>query len=75
MIEHPPVAANPYGRRNGQAAIAGYCRDGGLIRASSGRWRVWTAWAGTAWAGEDDMPDERAATGAGSGLVARSRCG
>ena len=32
VIEHPPVAANPYGRRNGQAAIAGYCRDGGLIR-------------------------------------------
>ncbi|AIQ91762.1 MULTISPECIES: hypothetical protein [Methylobacterium] len=32
VIEHPPVAANPYGRRNGHAAIAGYCRDGGLIR-------------------------------------------
>ncbi|XYD10889.1 hypothetical protein R1A27_10840 [Methylobacterium sp. NMS12] len=32
VIEHPPVAANPYGRRNGQAAIAGYCRDGGLVR-------------------------------------------
>ncbi|MCJ2069441.1 hypothetical protein MKK75_11675 [Methylobacterium sp. J-030] len=32
VIEHPPVAVNPYGRRQGQAAIAGYCRDGGLIR-------------------------------------------
>ncbi|MCJ2062626.1 hypothetical protein MKK63_07890 [Methylobacterium sp. J-088] len=32
VIEHPPVAVNPYGRREGQAAIAGYCRDGGLIR-------------------------------------------
>ena len=32
VIEHPPVAENPYGRRNGQAAIAGYCREGGLIR-------------------------------------------
>lgn len=32
VIEHPPVAVNPYGRRNGQAAIAGYCRAGGLIR-------------------------------------------
>ena len=32
VIEHPPVAANPYGRRNGHAAIAGYCREGGLIR-------------------------------------------
>jgi hypothetical protein len=32
VIEHPPVAANPYGRRNGQAAIAGFCRDGGVIR-------------------------------------------
>jgi hypothetical protein len=32
IIEHPPVAVNPYGRRNGQAAIAGYCRDGGLVR-------------------------------------------
>ena len=31
-IEHPPVAANPYGRRDGQAAIAGFCREGGLIR-------------------------------------------
>ena len=31
-IEHPPVSRNPYGRRNGQAAIAGYCRDGGLVR-------------------------------------------
>ncbi|GJE49883.1 hypothetical protein GOFOIKOB_2923 [Methylobacterium tardum] len=32
VVEHPPVAANPYGRRNGQAAIAGFCRDGGVIR-------------------------------------------
>ncbi|SDN60915.1 hypothetical protein SAMN05216360_109276 [Methylobacterium phyllostachyos] len=32
VIEHPPVAVNPYGRRTGQAAIAGYCRDGGLVR-------------------------------------------
>ncbi|MCJ2054616.1 hypothetical protein [Methylobacterium sp. J-070] len=32
VIEHPPVAVNPYGRRNGQAAIAGYCREGGLVR-------------------------------------------
>ncbi|MDP4004269.1 hypothetical protein [Methylobacterium sp. NEAU K] len=32
VVEHPPVAANPYGRRNGQAAIAGYCREGGLVR-------------------------------------------
>jgi hypothetical protein len=32
IIEHPPVAVNPYGRRNGQAAIAGFCRDGGLVR-------------------------------------------
>ena len=32
VIEHPPVAVNPYGRREGQAAIAGYCRDGGLVR-------------------------------------------
>ncbi|SDA34888.1 hypothetical protein SAMN02799622_05940 [Methylobacterium sp. UNC378MF] len=32
VVEHPPVAVNPYGRRNGQAAIAGYCRDGGLVR-------------------------------------------
>lgn len=31
-IEHPPVAANPSGRRNGSAAIAGFCREGGLIR-------------------------------------------
>lgn len=39
VIEHPPVAANPYGRRNGQAAIAGFCREGGLIRRydASGR--------------------------------------
>ena len=32
VVEHPPVAANPDGRRNGQAAIAGYCREGGLVR-------------------------------------------
>ncbi|MBE7244563.1 MAG: hypothetical protein INR63_06405 [Actinomycetospora chiangmaiensis] len=32
VIEHPPVAVNPYGRRMGQAAIAGYCREGGLVR-------------------------------------------
>lgn len=32
VIEHPPVAVNPYGRRNGNAAIAGFCREGGLIR-------------------------------------------
>lgn len=31
-IEHPPVAVNPYGRRGGSAAIAGFCRDGGIIR-------------------------------------------
>ncbi|MCJ2103750.1 hypothetical protein [Methylobacterium sp. E-046] len=32
VVEHPPVEANPDGRRNGQAAIAGYCREGGLVR-------------------------------------------
>lgn len=32
VIEHPPVATNPYGRRGGSAAIAGFCRDGGYIR-------------------------------------------
>lgn len=32
VIEHRPVPANPYGRRNGTAAIAGFCREGGLIR-------------------------------------------
>jgi hypothetical protein len=32
VVEHPPVAANPYGRRKGEAAIAGYCREGGLVR-------------------------------------------
>lgn len=32
VVEHPPVQANPYGRRNGMAAIAGYCRDGGIVR-------------------------------------------
>lgn len=31
-IEHPPVAVNPYGRRNGSAAIAGFCREGGIVR-------------------------------------------
>ncbi|WP_375456570.1 hypothetical protein [uncultured Methylobacterium sp.] len=31
-VEHPPVARNPYGRRNGSAAIAGFCREGGSIR-------------------------------------------
>ena len=31
-VEHPPVEVNPYGRRNGDAAIAGFCREGGLIR-------------------------------------------
>ena len=36
VVEHPPVAANPDGRRNGQAAIAGYCRDGGLVRRRDG---------------------------------------
>ena len=32
VIEHPPVATNPYGRRGGDAAIAGFCRDGGYVR-------------------------------------------
>lgn len=33
VVEHPPVARNPYGRRNGRSAeIAGFCRDGGVIR-------------------------------------------
>lgn len=32
VIEHPPVQPDPYGRRDGRAAIAGYCRDGGLVR-------------------------------------------
>lgn len=33
VIEHPPVASNPYGRRRGSSAeIAGFCRDGGFIR-------------------------------------------
>lgn len=33
VVEHPPVAVNPYGRRNGSAAaIAGFCREGGLVR-------------------------------------------
>jgi hypothetical protein len=32
VVEHPPVPKAPYSRREGRAAIAGYCRDGGLIR-------------------------------------------
>lgn len=32
IVEHPPVAVNPYGRRRGSAAIAGFCREGGIIR-------------------------------------------
>jgi hypothetical protein len=32
VVEHPPVAENPYGVRRGQAAIAGYCQEGGLVR-------------------------------------------
>ncbi|ACL56828.1 hypothetical protein [Methylobacterium nodulans] len=32
-IEHPPVPRNPRGRRAARSAeIAGFCRDGGLIR-------------------------------------------
>jgi hypothetical protein len=31
-VEHPPVAVNPYGRRGGSAALAGNCREGGIIR-------------------------------------------
>ncbi|WP_375463528.1 hypothetical protein [uncultured Methylobacterium sp.] len=31
-VEHPPVARNPRGGRNGSAAIAGFCREGGLVR-------------------------------------------
>lgn len=31
-VEHPPVERNPSGRRNGGAAIAGFCREGGVIR-------------------------------------------
>jgi hypothetical protein len=31
IVEHPPVAVNPYGRRGGSAAIAGFCRDGGIV--------------------------------------------
>lgn len=32
IIEHPPVQVNPMGRRNGDAAaIAGFCRDAGMI--------------------------------------------
>jgi hypothetical protein len=32
VVEHPPVETNPRGRRGGSAAIAGYCREGGLVR-------------------------------------------
>ncbi|MGY2051104.1 hypothetical protein [Methylobacterium sp. JK268] len=33
VIEHPPVPRNPRGRRAARSAeIAGFCRDGGLIR-------------------------------------------
>jgi hypothetical protein len=32
VIEHPPIETNPYGGRGRSAAIAGYCRDGGLVR-------------------------------------------
>jgi hypothetical protein len=32
IVEHPPVAVNPYGRRGGSAAIAGFCREGGIVR-------------------------------------------
>lgn len=32
IVEHPPVAVNPYGRRRGSAAIAGFCREGGIVR-------------------------------------------
>jgi hypothetical protein len=31
VVEHPPVAVNPYGRRGGSAAIAGFCREGGIV--------------------------------------------
>lgn len=32
-VEHPPVERNPRGRLNGNdAAIAGFCRDGGIVR-------------------------------------------
>ncbi|MGE7413473.1 hypothetical protein [Methylobacterium tarhaniae] len=32
-VEHPPVARNPRGRRASRSAeIAGFCRDGGVIR-------------------------------------------
>lgn len=31
-VEHPPVERNPYGRRGGDAAIAGFCREGGFVR-------------------------------------------
>ncbi|GBU19783.1 MULTISPECIES: hypothetical protein [Methylobacterium] len=33
IVEHPPVARNPYGRRAGsRAEIAGFCRDGGYVK-------------------------------------------
>lgn len=32
IVEHPPVAVNPYGRRGGSAALAGNCREGGILR-------------------------------------------
>ena len=32
VIEHPPVQTDSSGVRGGSAAIAGYCRDGGLVR-------------------------------------------
>lgn len=33
VIEHRPIARTPGGRRNGSSAeIAGFCRDGGIIR-------------------------------------------
>ncbi|GJD49197.1 hypothetical protein OPKNFCMD_1927 [Methylobacterium crusticola] len=32
-VEHPPVPRNPRGRRAARSAeIAGFCRDGGLVR-------------------------------------------
>jgi hypothetical protein len=31
-VEHPPVERNPLGRRGGDAAIAGFCREGGFVR-------------------------------------------
>ncbi|GJE27705.1 hypothetical protein [Methylobacterium organophilum] len=44
IIEHPPVAQNPYGRRRGSAAaIAGFCQEGGFVRrrdTSSGQFVI-----------------------------------